>query len=71
LANRGSPSYIDQLIDCQPRLFDQIDHRQQALPVATEKLRQSSDVRWPFRGVYQITDKGLALSLTLQGTKWF
>jgi hypothetical protein len=31
-------------------LFDQIDHRQQALPVAAEKLGQSPRVRWSFRG---------------------
>ena len=42
--NRGSPGYIDQFIDGQSRLFDQIDHRQQPLPVAAEKLRQSAGV---------------------------
>ena len=48
--DRGPSRHIDQFIDRQPGLFDQIDHRQQALPVAAEKLRQSPRARWSFRG---------------------
>jgi hypothetical protein len=41
--NRGSPGYVDQFVHRQPRLFDQLDHRQQALPVA--RLKNSANLR--------------------------
>jgi len=43
--DRSSPGHVNQFIHGQPRLFDQIDHWQQALPLMTEELRQPFRVR--------------------------
>src|SRR5215470_17206639 len=48
--NRGSPRHIDQLVDGQSGLLNQIDHGQQSLPLAAEKLRQPPGVGLSFGG---------------------
>src|SRR6516162_11319153 len=48
--NGGSPSHINQFVHRQPRLFNQIDHRQQALSMLAEKLRQLFCVCLSFPG---------------------